>query len=51
MLQESKGKIIEKNSTMCTDFKIGFPEPTIKVELFNEILTLEILQYSNLLVI
>ena len=51
MLQESKGKVIEKNSSMCTDFKIGFTGPTIRVELFNEILTLEILQYSNLLVI
>ena len=49
MLQESKGKIIEKNSSMCTDFKIGLPGPTIRVEFFNEKLTLEILQYSNLL--
>ena len=34
---------------MCTDFKIGFPGPTIRVELFYDKLTLEILQYSNLL--
>ena len=49
MLQESKGKIKEKNSSMCTDFKIGFPGPSIRVEFFNEKLTLEIMQYSNLL--
>ena len=29
--------------------RIGFPGPTIRVEFFNEKLTLEILQYSNLL--
>ena len=44
MLQESKGKIKEKNSSMCTDFKIGFPWPSIRVEFFNEKLTLEIMQ-------
>ena len=36
MLQESRGKVIEKNSSMCTDFKISFPGPTIRLEFFNK---------------